>query len=322
MTQSLAELLTALKGKPHITAEDALAVRQRLYGDDAISRDEAQAIADIDASAASTAPEWKALYLEALSDFVVFQQTPRGYVDDATAGWLTALVLRDGRIRTDTELEIIIEVLEKADSAPDTLSRFALGALKASILRPRPKGEAPSISRQDVERLRRVIFAFAAEGNVTVTRPEAETLLDLNDAVRGAANDPSWTDFFAKAVGSSVLTVSTYRAPSRQDALKADAWLHAPTPGVFGMLGQMARGLPHALDRTPDAEQLWGDREAVQDAADKAAAPVDEDEGRWLVARIGRDGGFDENEKALIEFIRSCSPDISPALKPLLDQAA
>lgn len=48
---------------------------------------------------------------------------------------------------------------------------------------------------------------------------------------------------------------------------------------------------------------------------------VTEDEASWLVDRIGRDGVLHENEKVLLRFIREDSPNIHPALKPLMDKA-
>jgi hypothetical protein len=58
------------------------------------------------------------------------------------------------------------------------------------------------------------------------------------------------------------------------------------------------------------------------DAAISVAETVNEDEAGWLAHRIGRDGTLHENEKALLRFIRAESPEIHPALQPLIEKAA
>ncbi|MDH5409762.1 MAG: hypothetical protein OEY16_00120, partial [Alphaproteobacteria bacterium] len=48
---------------------------------------------------------------------------------------------------------------------------------------------------------------------------------------------------------------------------------------------------------------------------------IDEEEARWLIARIGRDGKMHGNEVALLKFIKDNSPNIDPSLNPLFEQA-
>ncbi|MEI9964028.1 MAG: hypothetical protein WDM92_04310 [Caulobacteraceae bacterium] len=175
----LAELTASLAGKRALGADDAMAVRRAVYAADAtISREEAEALVALNDAAASSAPEWKDLYVEALTDYVVYQQDPRGYVDEDRARWLMAQVARDGRIKTGTELELLIHVLERADAAPADLAGFVLDMVRRSILAERPGRPHPAIQAADVERLRRVVYAAGGPDNVAVTRAEAEALLD------------------------------------------------------------------------------------------------------------------------------------------------
>ena len=92
----------------------------------------------------------------------------------------------------------------------------------------------------DVEVLRRIIYAFGGDGNISITRHEAEMLFMINDATVGAENAESWQDLFVKTIANCVLTASGYMAPSREQALAREAWLDRRgdlSPG--NMLGGM-----------------------------------------------------------------------------------
>jgi hypothetical protein len=336
MSQSaLPQILARIAPTRRITPEDALDIRRALFGDMAVSPLEAETLIALDEAAVERCPEWTMLFTEAVTDFIVRQQHPPGYVDDAGADWLISLVGRDGRIRTDTELDLLIHILETADAVPQKLSDFALDQVKDAVL----TGEGPlaragrveagRITPAEVELLRRIIFAAGGSGDIAVTRHEAETLFEINDAVKGQDNDPAWADFFARAVGASVMTVSTYDGQSREDAARRAAWLEEPPEGLLGFAGRMR---PDRLDqgfletmsdafREPSHERDWAAQNAEDDADLAAAERVTADEANWVLARIGADGSFDPAEKALIAFLKQESPQLDEAIDPLVDEA-
>lgn len=49
---------------------------------------------------------------------------------------------------------------------------------------------------------------------------------------------------------------------------------------------------------------------------------VTEGEAAWLVERIGRDGKVNENEAALLAYLKTESPQIHPVLKDLIERYA
>ncbi len=321
---ALSALISELQGRETLTADDALAVRRVIFGGDVeVTPEEAEALVAINEAADQKAPEWRQLFVEALTDFVVRQQQPSGYVDAANAGWLIAAVSHDGRVRRDSELEAIVHILETAASAPPELSLFALTQAKAKVL-----AAGRGLEREDVDLLRRIVFAAAGSGSLAVTRAEAEVLFDVNDAVRGRDNDPAWTDFYAKAIGNAVMAASGYIPPSREEALRQEAWLEGRGSTVR-FLSRVAGTLflqpSRVLEayRSPDAkEEVYAQKGAMEAAELAASAPVTEDEATWIVERVGRDGELDENEQALLRFLSSESPKLHPALQPLLDRAA
>ncbi len=322
---TLAEALSALDGKATLDAEDALVLRRIIYGaSDRVEQDHVDALFQLNAHAGAISPEWRTLFVEALVDFVVRQQEPAGYVGDAKADWLIEAVKRHGRIRED-QIEMLIRVLETADKTPPQLSAFVLGAVRALALwRLKRTG---ALDGADIERLRRVLFAKGGDANIAVTRAEAEALFDINDALGGAAFDPAWTSLFVHAVANAVLFETPW-APDAETELQRQAWIRDTTIHPLRRdldLLQHPRGLEHAvaeefhdlahLDfQNHDAEQL----NRRIDALEARAEIVTFDEAHWLLDRIGRNGEFDANERALIAFIRANAREIDPTLQDLL----
>jgi hypothetical protein len=324
---SLCERLTAAGA---VTPADVIAVRQVIYPDVAISQDEADALVAIDKAATTRCREWNDLFIEALTDYVVHQQMPEDYIDEAKADWLMARLADGGRMRTDSALEAVVHILERATSAPPRLAQFAMAQVKAAVL----EGDGPLLEGKlergrvcaaEAALLQRLLYAAAGDGNVAITRAEAELLFDINDVCRNADNDPAWANLFAKALAASVMTVSGFQPVARDDEARREAWMaHADPYGFCGIGGFINRMFSAPR---PDGGALWGDgldswraHNAEVTAAQAAAESISDEEARWLMYRIGRDGVFDPAEKALIGFLKAESPDIHPVLKPLLDQ--
>jgi hypothetical protein len=314
---TLAEALAQLDGKPMLSADDALTLRRILYGGatQVVAADEAEALVKLNADAGDTSPEWRMLFVEALTDYVVRQEEPAGYVNDAKADWLMAAMSRD-RCAKDDEVEALVYVLEQADRTPPRYAAFVLETLKSQIL---GRTGAKGVTAADVERLRRVLFAAGGEGNVGVSQHEAEALFDLNDALRGATNDPAWSDFFVRAVANAVLYQATWQAPDAQTELGREAWL-ADTAFHLPNL----KSLLHPLQAlaTPTVGQAWRAGVDADEATEARASQVTGDEAHWLTARIGKDGQTDPNEQALLRFLADNASSLDPELKTLVAAAA
>jgi uncharacterized membrane protein len=256
---------------------------------------------------------------------------PQGHINEENADWLIEQISRDGTVKTKTELEILVKVLEKAQSSPQRLVAFALGQVKKAVV----EGEGPlarggaltpgKVGRDEAELIRRILYAFGGDENIAVTRAEAEVLFDINDATADAENDPAWNELFVKAIANFMMAASGYDVPSRQEALKREEWLDTPAGGVGNFFGRMAAGgLRGALNayRQPSMEEAWAARNARKDAAIASAETVTAEEAEWLARRMGRDGMLHQNEKALLRFIRDEAPSIHPSLQSLISKAA
>src|SRR5688500_1007120 len=112
------DLVRTLRGRGAVSAHDVLALRRAVFSDDGVAPDEAEMLFDLDEADLERAPEWKEFFVEAITDIVVRQQRPAGYVLAEQAAWLIKLIDRDARTRTDSELELLVRILEAAQAAP------------------------------------------------------------------------------------------------------------------------------------------------------------------------------------------------------------
>ena len=329
---SMNDVLVRVRTAKRITADDAMNVRRVVYGNDgAIRPDEMDMMFAIDEAAGRVDPAWTTLLVEAGTDFLVHQQAPAGYIDDANADWLIARIGKDGTVKTATELEMLVKVLEEARSSPEKLVRYALRQVQSAVV----DGKGPladgtelvagRVDRGEVALIRRILYAFGGDAGIAITRSEAEVLFDINDRTVEADNDPEWTDLFVKAIANCMMAASGYAVPPRDVALRREEWLDSPNNGVGDFFARMVSGgLRSVIDSytAPSSEDARAAMNARLDAAIAANETVNEEEAGWLAARIGRDGKLHRNEKALLRFIHDEAPEVHPTLKRLVDQAA
>lgn len=208
-------------------------------------------------------PSWSDFFVETLTDYVVRELEPSGYVTAAHAGWLIARVTTAGRIRSKTEHDLILNVIDKARWVPASLMTFALGQIRDAVV----TGEGPlraasgvgagAITLTEVEQVRGLLFAYGNEGPGTVTQAEIDILLDIEAAVaahslREPAEDPispieswpkeAWQDLIEKATASAALGASGFAGPSREEALGEARALFAHGAGGMVSADQLRSG--------------------------------------------------------------------------------
>lgn len=320
---SIRDILAEVAASRRITPELAASVRAKIYCDALISADDAEAVFAINDAASAAAPEWRGLFVEALVDYVVVQAHPEGYVDPDVADWLVSRIEADGRIKSATELELLITILERASAVPPALFRVTLAHVETYALSEgRRAGNGPALTGEEVALVARLTYALAGGGGgAAVSRTEAELLFRLNDAAKGRANDPAWRDLFANAIGAHLLTASGYEPPDRDEALRRlgpppRRYLDMPTSDI-GRLIYLAEQFAEVARQ--DAEDVLA--EASKTRAVAAAEQLNEDEAAWLVDRIARHGPLDENEIALLRLLADRAPAVPQILWPVLSKA-
>jgi len=322
--------IAEIKARGSIKDADVLKVRRNYYDDGIITAEEADAIFALNDACPVQDPAWADCFIETITDYLVEQAEPRGYLTAENAQWLIERIAGDGRVETKTELELLVNVLDKARWAPQSLVRFALDQVRIAVIEgsgPLRSGKALEPGRvceAEVDLLRRILHSFGGDGNIAVTRPEAEVLFDIDAATAGADNHPGWTDLFVKAIASCVMAASGYAAPPREIALARDAWLDRRGElSLDAMLGGMGAGLKGLFGgyREQTEEERAIARLTQQKIEIVTHEAVTAAEAAWLSERIGSGGKLTPNERALLAFLKAESPCIDPVLRPLLERA-
>jgi hypothetical protein len=314
-----------------ITASDVLRLRRAVHQDGVVSVAEAEAILQLNEACGQKADGWADFFVEALTDFIVFQERPQGYLTLANAEWLISAISRNGVVASRAELELLVNVLDKSRWSPVSLSKFALEQVRQAVIKNRgplrdgKSLDAGTIATGEVELLRRILYAFGGDGHVAVTRDEADVLFDIDDAVAEAAPNPAWTDLFVKAVANVIMASSGYRVPTREEALRQEASLSNPEQqtSVLAFLLSMVRTNLESVkdayhDQTPEERALARlEHQRIEIITNEVITEV---EANWLAARIGRDGRLSPSETALVAYLKQESPKIHPVLIEAVDR--
>ncbi len=326
-----------LESQDKITDRDVRHFRGEVFGDGVVSQWEAEAMFAIDSTIEDKCNTWNEFFVEALVDHVVYQAEPRGYVSVANAEWLINQISKDGKIQSASELELLVKAIEASLHVPESLSTFALAEVARAVI----EGNGPLIGDDNLTSgvigqpeallLRRIVYGGASSHGIGISRAEIEVLFDLNDRTSQSENHPEWTDLFVKAMACHLMAASGYQVPDRKEALRREAWLEDTEVDVAASLSKTLSSIgglfkaatwSEAAMSGNEMENAWAERNADMEMREQLANPVDQSEAEWLAERIGRDGVFHENEKALLKYLKQQSPKIHPALQPLLEKVA
>ncbi len=327
--------LTSVGDDGYVSAEDVRFLRRNVFADGVVSAEELDALFRLGEKAEAGDREWPQYFAEAAADYYLREEEPNGYLTQQEFNSLQARVTRDGAKASKLELGLLLRLMETAISSPEEMSGFVAEQLSRHI---RKKSGGAVIDADDVKMISRFIFAAGGDGNVAVTRSEAEFLFDISDATAKAQNDPSWNDFFKKAVSNHLMAHIGFQPMGRAHALS----LYTPDP-TDGPAYEAPR-LENENNLERSGSSLWDmalnvfsakaahrrrverRHRATNERREREAAEaevVTPEEADWLADRIGRDGVLHPSEKALVAYMRDeLDADLPPKLKAIVEKAA
>jgi len=315
-----------------IRDQDVVRMRQSYYDDGAITPEEAVALIHMNDACRVQDVAWAPFFVQVMCDYIVNQAEPDGYVTAANADWLISRIAPDGKLRTKTDLDLVLQVLETARWSPERLVRFALDEIRRAIV----NGKGPLrangthvngvITDTEVDMIRRVLLAFGGDGNIAVTRAEAEALISIEESLEGSTPNPAWTDLFVKAMANVILASSGYGPPSREEALRADAGLKRA--------GDATTEIPVEAMVTKSLSSVWASY-TEQSSEERALArlerqrieiitndEVTDGDAAWFAERLTRDGQLTPVEQAIVDYLRREATMLHPALVDLVRSTA
>ncbi len=302
----------------HVSAEDVIFLRRNIFADGVVSREELATLFALARRAPAGDPEWPDYFAEAAADFFLREEEPHGYLTEEEFEHLAALTGRNGS--TAIELGLLVALMEKAAATPPAMAEFVAGEFRRAV--GAHKG-GPRIARAEAELLRRYLYAAGGEGAIAITRAEAELLFDLHDMTAGANNDPAFSDLFIKGIAAHLMAHVGYKPLPREEALRLHDWVKDQSVDPAGFFSRMLSGGLEAIFKAYAPKKSAAGKKNEDDAIAAAIAEqVTAQEADWLAARIGRNGDFDEIERALLTYMRGLEAALPPRLAALVEKAA
>jgi len=108
-------IITAMIHGRRVTAQDVAWLRREVFADGQVTQEIADELFAVAGARMSNSPEWTELFVELVTDYVVWQARPTGVVTDEQAEWL--LGRADG-CKSLEALAALVNVLAEAHRAP------------------------------------------------------------------------------------------------------------------------------------------------------------------------------------------------------------
>jgi len=319
--EEIETLIRSVGADGHVSADDVVFLRKRVFADGVVSRAELAALFALAEKAPQGDKAWVDYFAEAAADFFLREEEPAGYLTEEEFEHLEAFITRDGKKASSIELGLLVALMEKATSTPQAMAEFTADQFRR-LIRDRSKG-VPRIGRTDADLLRRYLYAAAGDGSIAITKDEAELLFDLHEMTYAADNDPAWADLFIKAIAAHLMAHVGYAPLPREEALRLHAWVTDQTVDPAGFFGRMLSGGLAGIREAYGRKQTISARKNADDAIAAAIAEqVSAQEADWLADRIGKNGKFDDIERALLHYMRELDTELPPKLSALIAKAA
>ena len=339
--------IAEIRARGCIKDSDVLRLRRAFHEDCVVDAEEAELLLSLNETCPIKDPAWADFLVEILTDFVVHQQKPEGYMVAEKAAWLMSRLGQSGRLRSSAEIELAVNILDKARWSPPSLVAFALDQVRRAVetgtgpLRSVTASEPGTITPGDVALIRRILKAFGGDTAIAITRCEADALLAINAAIAPGKSSPTWTDLLVRTVGNGVLSGLGRAVPSRADQL-ADATggagliaitqlragendvapRSAASIGGYGSSAiSFGSGSIWASCRPQSAEERAMARLERQRLEIVTGEPIAEADEAWLCERVLGAARLGENELALLAFLQQEANGLPPSLNERVARA-
>lgn len=311
MKMDISGLIGDIKANKAISADDVLNLRKTVWPDGIIGQVEADMLFDISDLDADPSPEWLEFFVDAISEHVVHQTEPKGYVSEDNAAWLMQRIDHDGKLESRAELELLVRIMEKATGTPESLQNYVLEQIEQAVL----TGQGPtrdggklhpgSITDAEVQILRRACYAPGSSGPGRIDRAEADMLFRIKDASLNAENSADWPKLFVQLVGNYLMAYGEYEAFTREEATRMEAFMNDNKASVGGFFGRMAKSDIAGTFKDIFGSNIFGSENAQCGHIDAVAAArkIEASENSWLHDKIHADQNLDPLESALLDFI-------------------
>jgi hypothetical protein len=291
-----------------ISAEEAFQLRQAIFPDGVVSRQEADVLISLEGRVANSDEAWAQAFVEGIVDHVLQSGHYAGHVDESASSWLMSRFGDDGA--RETEIEVLLKTLERSESAPASLAAFARKRVATWLA-----GKA--IGAPETEFIRRALYVASGAGATSVTEEEARWLFAIDAESDGRTNDAAWTDLFVKGVLNHLMGRRAPAALEQSDMLRRETWFAAQSESPLGdsVLTMFDGGLKGFWSRVTSPDDVT----RMEERYEAVVAEMREDERltlaeiAWAVGMAREDGKRTVNETALLAKLRELEAEAQSA---------
>jgi len=109
-------IISAMILSRRVTAQDVAWLRREVFAEGEVTREAADELFAVARAGMKNAPEWTELFVELITDHVVWQTRPTGVVSEDDARWL---IERTDECRSAEGLAALVNTLAEAQRAPE-----------------------------------------------------------------------------------------------------------------------------------------------------------------------------------------------------------
>jgi hypothetical protein len=307
MTMYFRDLADKAAVDGEVSIEEVLGLRSIAWADGIIDEHEVAAIFDLNDVLKHRSPEWVDFFVELVSDYLIANGLPRGYVRQDDAEALIERINGDNGVDSMAELRLLEKICDKATALPDILKAYALEQIERAVMigeGPTRNGQALAancINAEECRLLRSFIFAAGGDRPAAVSKAEAEMLFRIKDASLGRDNAPEWKVLFVQGVGNYLQGFGCHEPLSAERASELEAFMNDTAVNIGRFLLKTANSNP--VKTLSEAEKH--DSDYLEDFDERAAADAEItfEEKAILDRLLNADGQIDELERALLDFI-------------------
>jgi hypothetical protein len=117
-------IITAMIVGRKVTAMDVAWLRREVFASGEVSRETADELFEVERAGIAKSPEWTDLFVEMITEHVVWESRPTGIISDAQAEWL---IEQCDSCASVNALALLVNVLGEAHCAP----RWFLAAVRS-----------------------------------------------------------------------------------------------------------------------------------------------------------------------------------------------
>lgn len=328
--QDWPERIEQLVQSGQVSDADVARLREMVWGESEIARPILDDLFLVNDNCAPQSSDWRNFFVEAVEHYLLHQKFPHGFIHENDAAWLRSNIQTNGSIGSAAELDLLVNIIEAAENAPDDLKDFAIAEIERIVVSGVGVTRADhgdirpcSIDATEVNLLRRLIFAGGGEGAVIVGSKEADMLLRLKAATLEGENAPEWMELFVQGVGNHLLAHSDYRPLSRDEAARLNREMDHNAPNVASFFKRMIPGEMFGRGTLVEAFKAVFPAKALPHSLQHgdATSALTAEEADWLKDHIVLDGQTDDYEKALLAFIIDEVGNLPPVLADLRRRA-